>query len=241
LNFATVSSLASRVPLKWPKRIEELLAAQSTGTHSSGKTVAMECSMPYRDRPKFYDLVSGYLILVPFATILFPVVIWTAIYLCLSRPGAMQATRVARFSEWWNAEQASKRSAWPALAAAKKADNALPPAAADVGSSLVAADVNTAAAANEAAAAAPARHSNSFMADADELVMPQVLSKEDAKYEAHLNTLVAPRQLGNDLAGAQRKTVSFLIITFVCVIFFVWCVHSRMAWRARRCPQLAFI
>ncbi len=174
--------------------------------------------MPYRDRPKFYDLVSGYLILVPFATILFPVVIWAAIYLCLSRPGALQATRVACFAEWWNAEQASKRSALPALAAA----NTKP--AADVGSSLVAADVNTAAAADEAAAAAPARHSYSIMADADELVMPQALSKEDAKYEAHLNTLVAPRQLGNDLASARRKTVSFLIITFVCTIFFVWCV-----------------
>lgn len=101
LNYLTVTSLASRVPLQWPKRIEEMLAVQATATHSGGKVVAIECSLPQRERPKFYDLVSGYLILVPVAGLCAPLAFWVLWYAGPVRVTVATQHRWARYAAEW--------------------------------------------------------------------------------------------------------------------------------------------
>jgi predicted outer membrane repeat protein len=221
LNYLTVTSLASRAPLKWPKRIEELLAAQSTGTHSSGKTVAIECSMPLRDRPKFYDLVSGYLILVPIAAVVFPLVLWAAVYACIARPGAQQASHEARFRAWWEEKHAGGAGAvvLPDLGAV---------AAADVPPTDERPDEAPARGGGEDDAVAAEVNTRDSYASASKVVFAQELTKEDIKFEAQLNALVAPRQLGSDAASARATAFNLFVITFVVIIFYVWCAHARL-------------
>ena len=101
LNYLTVTSLASRVPLRWPKRIEEMLVVQATASHSGGKTVAIECSLTQRSHPKFYDLVSGYLILVPIAGLLVPLVCWVVWYIGPVRATVGMQQRWVSYAQRW--------------------------------------------------------------------------------------------------------------------------------------------
>jgi hypothetical protein len=209
LNYLTVTSLASRAPLKWPKRIEELLAAQSTGTHSGGKTVAIECSLPtYGDRPKFYDLVSGYLVLMP-VTAIACCLLWLAIYTCISRPAAVAQACLDQFSVWWDAVHAGAACPLPYIkGAAVESGAAAPPPAEEQ---------------------AP-RGSFAFIGSDDvfssspppEDVGPPPLRKEDAKYEAHLTAILTKPHLGHDLASARNMMVNYVIISLVCTTFFLW-------------------
>jgi hypothetical protein len=211
LNYLTVTSLASRAPLKWPKRIEELLAVQATGTHSGGKAVAMECSMPaYGDRPKFYDLVVGYLVLVP-VTALACCLLWLIIYWCMSRPAAVAQARRDQFSAWWDEVHAGAACPLPYIKAitAGGGSDAAPP--------------QQAAAPSEK----PPRGSFAFIGSdiapsPPEDAGPPPLSKEDIKYEAHLTSFLTKPHLGHDLASARAMTVHYIIISLVCTTFFLW-------------------
>jgi hypothetical protein len=102
LSYLTVTSMASRAPLTWPPRIAELLGAQAVMSHSGGKAVPLECSLPRRDRhPKFYDIVLGYLVMVPCAAMAVPALIWLLIFVLHARPEAARVARSRRFDALW--------------------------------------------------------------------------------------------------------------------------------------------
>jgi hypothetical protein len=128
LSYLTVTSMASRAPLTWPPRIAELLGAQAVMSHSGGKAVPLECSLPRRGHPKFYDVVLGYLVMVPCAAMAAPTLIWLLIFVLHARPAAARTARRRRFDALWREVQGPD-FAWapaPLLARSLQVDGAAP-------------------------------------------------------------------------------------------------------------------
>lgn len=196
LNYLTVTSLASRAPLKWPRRVEQMLAVQATSTHSSGKAVALECSMAQKGRPTFYDFVVGYLVLIPVAAVAAPMLFWLGFYMCRARVTVRLQQRWATFAEWWGREHDG-----PAFALEPMPD---PPKGAD----------NT----------APSKGADENGNDLDESGrwLPR-LTRADRAFEAHLTAkATAPPHGVGDLEQARSSVQSYAVISFVCTIFVLW-------------------
>ena len=214
LNYLTVTSLASRAPLRWPKRIEELFAAQSTGTHSSGKTVSLECSLPDRGHPKFFDVMAGYLILMPVAAAL-PYLFWNVIYVVGMRPGAVKVAYGDRFARWWDE---THRGGLLTSFAELPELVLMSPRESQVAAMMKPFDDDSD---SSSGGASQIRFELSGAADDAPRGAP-TLSKADVGYEAHLNALVAKPVLAHDVESARANMRHFTVISFICILFFLW-------------------
>lgn len=214
LNYLTVTSLASRAPLRWPKRIEELFAAQSTGTHSSGKTVSLECSMPDRGHPKFLDVMAGYLILMPVAAVM-PYLVWNVIYFVGMRPSAVKVAHGDRFARWWDdTHRGGLLTAFAELPELVL----LSPRESQVAAMMKSFDDDSD---SSSGSASQIRFELTGSADDVPRGAPP-LSKADAAYEAHLNALVAKPVLAHDAESARANMRHFIVISFICILFYLW-------------------